>query len=285
MDAARTLVRLGAASVRIVYRRAREEMPGHADEVDAAEQEGVELILHAAPVAVLGDARVERLRVIRTEPGEPDDSGRRRPVPVPGSETDLEADVVVSAVGQRPDLSSLDALPMLTPDDAVEVDPETGATSIHGLFAGGDVTPGPKTVVHAIADGRRAAYGIDLFLAEEGQVVTPVEFVDPEGLSFFTPRQVVAEPGHRAGHRPAAERRHDHRDVVVPMSESEAREEAARCLLCAMCSSCSACTDLFGCPAFREEDGRMVIDELLCNGCGVCVAFCPNGAIREVEAR
>ena len=69
---------------------------------------------------------------------------------------------------------------------------------------------------------------------------------------------------------------------MVPLTEQEAREEAARCLLCSMCGSCSACTDRFGCPALREVDGRIVIDELLCNGCGVCMAFCPNGAIREV---
>ena len=154
-----------------------------------------------------------------------------------------------------------------------------------GVFAGGDVTPGPKTVIHAIAEGRRAAYGIDLLLAAEGKAVEPVEFLDPQGLSFFMPRNVGPEPGHRAALRPASERRQDERDVVIPLTEEEAKEEAARCLLCAMCGSCSACTDLFGCPAFREQDGRIVIDELLCSGCGVCVGFCPNGAIREVTDR
>ena len=105
---------------------------------------------------------------------------------------------------------------------------------------------------------------------------------DAGGLSFFTPRNVTEEPAHRATLRPAEERRRDEQDVVVPLTEQEAREEAARCLLCAMCRSCSACTDLFGCPALHEEDGRIVIDEKLCSGCGVCVSFCPNGAIREV---
>ena len=119
-------------------------------------------------------------------------------------------------------------------------------------------------------------------LAGEGVAVKPVDFVSPEGLEFFTPRNLAPEPAHRVTLRPAEVRRDDHRDVVVPLIEQEAREEAARCLLCAMCRSCSACTDLFGCPAFREVDGRIVIDELLCNGCGVCMSFCPNGAIREV---
>jgi NADPH-dependent glutamate synthase beta subunit-like oxidoreductase len=282
VDAARVLLRLGASSVRIVYRRGREEMPAHPEEVDAAEAEGIELITRAAPVRVLGASRVERLRTIGTEPGPPDESGRRSPVSVPGTETEFEADVIVSAVGQRPDLSCLGVDLEIAPVGSVEADPETGSTSLPGVFAGGDLTPGPKTVIHAIADGRRAAYGIDRHLAD-GRPVVPLEFVNVEGLSFFTPQNLVAEPAHRAALRPPEVRRRDHDDVVVPLTEEEAREEAARCLLCSMCGSCSACTDLFGCPAFREEDGRIVIDEMLCNGCGVCVAFCPNGAIHEAS--
>jgi len=282
IDVARTLLRLRAASVRIVYRRSREEMPAHPEEVDAAEKEGVELQTRALPVRVLGAERVEGLRWIATEPGPPDDSGRRTPVRVPGSETETGADFVVAAVGQRPDLAFLDVEPALTPDGSIEVDAETGATSIPGVFAGGDVTPGPKTVIHAIADGRRAAYGIDLRLSREGVAVEPVEFLSPEGMSFFVPRNLTEEPGHRAALRAASERARDHEDVVVPLTEHEAREEAARCLLCSMCRSCSACTELFGCPAFREVDGTIVIEQSLCNGCGVCMALCPNGAIREV---
>jgi indolepyruvate ferredoxin oxidoreductase alpha subunit len=282
LDSARTLLRLGAADVRIVYRRSREEMPAHPEEVDAAEEEGIELLTRMAPLRVLGTERVEGLVVIRTEPGPPDASGRRSPVAVPGSEIEVPGDLLVAAVGQRPDLSFLDVDLDRTTEGSLLADAETGATSMAGVFAGGDLTPGPKTVIHAIADGRRAAFGIDLGLAEEGAAVVPVESVSPEGLSFFTPRNLLEEPRQRAALRPAEERRRDHEDVVVPLTEQEAREEAARCLLCSMCRSCAACTDLFGCPAFREEEGRIVIDEALCNGCGVCVALCPNGAIHEV---
>ena len=283
VDAARVLVRLGAASVRIVYRRGRDEMPAHVEEVDAAEGEGIEILTRMEPVAVLRGERISGLRVARTEAGPPDESGRPRPVRIPDSELDLDADVVVSAVGQRPDLSMLDIQPVLTSNGSIEVNPETGATSIESVFAGGDLTPGPKTVIHAVAEGRRAAYGIDLHLAAPGTDVEPVEFLSAEGRDFFTPRNLVTEPAHRTGLRPADVRRHDHEDVVVPLDEAQAREEASRCLLCAMCRSCSACTDLFGCPAFRQENGRIVIDEALCDGCGVCVAFCPNGAIHEVS--
>jgi NADPH-dependent glutamate synthase beta subunit-like oxidoreductase len=281
LDAARTLIRHGATSVRVVYRRSREEMPAHPEEVDAAENEGIELLTRVAPVEVLGARGVEGLRVVRTEPGSPDETGRRTPVRVPGSEVDLDAEMIVSAIGQRADLSCLDVKPALDPDGSIRVDPDTGVTSMPGVFAGGDLTSGPKTVIHAIADGRRAAFGIDLCLAPKDATVQPVEFLNPEGYSFFVPRNLIAEPRHRAKLRPPEERRRDHEDVVIPLGEEEAREEAARCLLCAMCRSCSACTELFGCPAFREEEGRIVIDEALCNGCGVCVAFCPNGAIHE----
>jgi heterodisulfide reductase subunit A len=283
VDTARVLVRLGAASVRIVYRRGRDEMPAHAEEVDAAENEGIEILTRLEPVRILGAERVEGLRVAETEPGPPDADGRPRPVRVPDSETDIETDVVVSAVGQRPDLAMFDIAPALASDGSVEVDDKTGATSVTGVFAGGDLTPGPKTVIRAIADGRRAAYGIDLHLSPEDAEVEAVEFLNAEGRDFFMPRHLVSEPGHRTTLRPAELRRRDHDDVVVPLTEVEAKEEATRCLLCAMCSACSACTDLFGCPAFRQEDGRIVIDEALCDGCGVCVAFCPNGAIHEVS--
>ncbi len=282
VDAARTLVRLGASRVRIVYRRSREEMPAHPEEIDAAEEEGVELLTRVSPIRVLGTEHVEGLTVLSTEPGPVDASGRRRPVIVAGSERDLEADLVIAAVGQRPDLSCLDVDLALTEDGSIVIDFATGATSDPRVFAGGDVTPGPKTVVHAIADGRRGAYGIDLMLADEGAAVVPMDFVSAEGQIFFEPRNLEQESGHRSHLRAVEERCRDHLDVVVPLTEDEAREEAARCLLCSMCHSCSACTDLFGCPAFVEEDGRMSIDQALCNGCGVCVAFCPNGAIHEV---
>jgi len=246
VDAARTVMRLGAASVRVAYRRQRGEMPAHPEEVDAAEQEGVELLTHVAPVRVLGTQCVEGLRLIRTEPGDVDGSGRRTPVPVPSSEHEIAADLVISALGQRPDASCLDGNLALAPDGSIRVDAETGATSMPRVYAGGDLTPGPKTVIHAIADGRRAAYGIDLALARDVSAVAPLGRVEAEGLTFFAPRNLEPEPRHRAELRPPEERRRDQQDAVIPLSEEQAREEAARCLLCAMCHSCSACTELFG---------------------------------------
>ena len=228
LDAARTLVRLGASSVCILYRRSREEMPAHSEEVDAAESEGVDLLTRMLPVRVLGEERVEGLVAIRTEPGPPDESGRRSPVKVSGSEIEIASEIIVSAVGQRPDLSFLDADIGRDADGSILIDAETGATSAAGVFAGGDLTPGPKTVIHAIADGRRAAYGIDLHLAEEGSAVVPLEFMSTEDPSFFTPRNLVVEPGHKTSLRPAGERRGDHQDVVIPLGEREALGALAR---------------------------------------------------------
>jgi NADPH-dependent glutamate synthase beta subunit-like oxidoreductase len=283
MTATRSLIfRLGAGSVQIVYRRSRDEMPAHPEEVTAAVEEGLELLTKVAPLRVLGEERATGLTVIRTEPGSPDESGRRRPVPIPGSETDLEADLIVAAIGQAPELGFLDLDLKLTADHHIEIDPDTGATSMPGVFAGGDVTPGPRTVIHAVAGGRRAAYGIDLHLAGPGTTVRPVDLPVVDQPSFPVSEVVQPEPGHRTTLRPPAERSQDHYDTVIPLSEQQARQEAARCLICGTCSACSACTDLFGCPAFVEVDGRMTIDQALCAGCGVCVAFCPNGAIQEV---
>jgi len=168
MDSVRTALRLGAEHGYLIYRRSRDEMPARAEEIEHAEEEGVEIILLAAPVALLGDdrSRVNTIRCIRMVLGEPDKSGRRSPVPIEGSEFDLEVDTVVFAVGQG-------ANPLIrstTPDLPVSkrgliiVDPETGASQKPGVFAGGDIVTGGATVISAMGAGRRAARAIDEYL-------------------------------------------------------------------------------------------------------------------------
>ncbi len=168
MDSVRTALRLGASEAMIVYRRGREELPARAEEVHHAEQEGVEFRFQVAPIEVLGDEKgwVTGLRCIEMALGEPDDSGRRRPEPIPGSEFDLPCDEVVVAIGTR-------ANPLLTstaPDLKVnkwgymEVD-EHLMTSMPGVFAGGDIVRGSATVILAMGDGKRAAEAIDSYLS------------------------------------------------------------------------------------------------------------------------
>ena len=168
MDSVRTALRLGAEHAYLVYRRSRAEMPARHEEVEHAEEEGIEIMLLAAPTAITGDAqsRVTSMTCIRMELGEPDASGRRSPVPINGSEFELEVDTVVFAVGQG-------ANPLIkstTPDLPVNkwgnilADATTGATSKPGVFAGGDIVTGGATVISAMGAGRRAARAIDAYL-------------------------------------------------------------------------------------------------------------------------
>lgn len=168
MDAVRTALRLGAEHAYLVYRRSHDEMPAREEEIEHAEEEGIEFIMLAAPVEILGDerARVKAMRCIRMELGEPDASGRRSPVPIPGSEFEMQVDTVVFAVGQG-------ANPLIrstTPDlrvsrrGYIEADEKTGATFKRGVFAGGDIVTGGATVISAMGAGRRAARAIDLYL-------------------------------------------------------------------------------------------------------------------------
>jgi glutamate synthase (NADPH/NADH) small chain len=170
MDSVRTARRLGAAEARIVYRRGHEELPARAEEVHHAEQEGVQFDYLVAPTEVLGDEQgwVRGVRCVRMELGEPDASGRRRPVPVDGSEFEIACDMVVVAIGTRSN-------PLLTATSVgLEVNQwgyittdENGMTSIPGVFAGGDIVRGAATVILAMGDGKRAGAAIHAYLTGE----------------------------------------------------------------------------------------------------------------------
>lgn len=168
MDAVRTAKRLGADSATIVYRRSKVEMPARAEEVHHAEEEGIQFELLVAPVEVLGNEQgwVTGLKCIRMELGEPDDSGRRRPVPIEGSEFILECDVVVVAIGTgaNPLLTATEPDLKLNKWGYIEAD-EQGATSLPGVWAGGDIVRGSATVILAMGDGKRTAKVIDKYLA------------------------------------------------------------------------------------------------------------------------
>ena len=169
MDAARTALRLGAEEVRIVYRRSREEMPARREEIENAEEEGVIFRLLTNPVRLLGDenGNVTAMVCEKMVLGEPDASGRRKPVPVPGSEEKLAVDTVVVAIGQGPNPILLQGTTGLALNKRgyIEVDPETLMTSIPGVFAGGDIVTGAATVIAAMGAGKRAARAIDRYLS------------------------------------------------------------------------------------------------------------------------
>ena len=173
MDAARCALRLGPEKVYIVYRRTWDEMPARREEIHHAKEEGIEFHLLTAPVEILGDENgwVTGMVCQRMELGEPDASGRRRPVPIPGSEYRLDVDTVIVAIGTTPNPLVSRSTPGLqtTSWGGLIIDEETGMTSRPGVFAGGDSVTGAATVILAMGAGRRAAAGIDRYLSEGGK--------------------------------------------------------------------------------------------------------------------
>jgi glutamate synthase (NADPH/NADH) small chain len=170
MDAARTALRLGAEEVCLVYRRTKKEMPARIEEIERAEEEGVNCVILTTPVRFVGNENgwVTGMECIQMELGEPDESGRRRPVPIPGSEFIISADTVVVAIGQGPNPLLLETIKGLALNKRgyIVADPETGATNLRGVFAGGDIVTGAATVISAMGAGKRAARAIDRFFQD-----------------------------------------------------------------------------------------------------------------------
>jgi heterodisulfide reductase subunit A len=265
IDAARVSKRLGCEEVHVVYRRSREEMPAYSEEVEAALAEGIQVSYLTAPVRILGDqGKVTGLECIRTELGEPDASGRRRPVPVEGSEFVLPCDAVVPAIGQRPDADWLRKNTTIgfSRWDTVQVNPHTMQTDIPHIFAAGDAVTGPATVIEAVAAGHKAVEAMDLFikgedlsLYEEERKAQPPPGKDWAGM----PKKPETQPRARARHRKKEERLLSFAEVDLGLSEEEARREALRCLNCGVCSECMECVKV--CEA-KAIDHAMKAEEL-----------------------
>jgi NADPH-dependent glutamate synthase beta subunit-like oxidoreductase len=171
IDSARTALRLGSERVTILYRRSRKEMPANPWEIEEAEKEGVDVRYLAAPVEILGEnGKVVGMRCIRMELGKLDASGRRSPIPIKGSEFEIEADIVVPSISQEPDISFLHEGHGLEISkwNSFVVDSRTKMTNRPGIFAGGDADTGPSTVIQAIAAGHAAAEGIHEYLRKKG---------------------------------------------------------------------------------------------------------------------
>lgn len=287
IDAARSAVRLGAKSVGVFYRRSRGEMPAHPEQVQAAEEEGVKLDFLLAPTRFVANKN-GHLKAIECQSmtlGETDETGRPRPLPIADSRFTIRADTALIAIGQKPDLSLLatECRLALTPNGRIQIDHETGATSISGIFAGGDVAADPQTVIHAIAAGQRAAYGIDRYLSGEERSVPAVHFYTetlPE--TRYRPDAVAAKPRISVSTIPVAERIQNFSVAEQGFTEAEARAEADRCLACGLCANCNNCIDNFACPAFYLDGNQVMMNTELCNGCGLCADICPNDAIVEV---
>ena len=232
VDAARTAIRLGVDGVTVLYRRTRAEMPAYAEEIEAAEDEGVKIEYLAAPVRIAGDGKVIGVEYIRMSLGEFDKSGRRQPVSVAGSEFVLEADTVMPAIGQVIDAAGvLESADVQTDSSGfLMADAVTGQTNVPWIFAGGDAVSGPGTVVESIAAGERAAVGINRFLTGEEHAFwredkeTGVPFdpeADPVPYERFEPKML-----------PPADRIGNFSEICPGMPENAVSHEGQRCLRC-----------------------------------------------------
>ncbi len=246
IDCTRNLIRLGVEKVYIVYRRTRGEMPANEVEIDAAEHEGVEFLFLAAPVKVKGDddGKVTHLEYLKMELGKPDASGRRRPVPIEGSETLLETDVVITAIGQSPDVSfterSKKRLAELntTRWNTIDVDPTTLQSNIPYLFAAGDAATGPSLVVEAIGGGRRAARSIHQYVMGQ-QVNAQKKELGKDLIAetiFDQVDGVIKNTRAPMPELPVEERICSFIEVDQVLTEDSARGESNRCLSC--CLTC-----------------------------------------------
>lgn len=242
MDAARTSWRLGAETVTLLYRRSRAEMPANDIEVEEAEKEGVLYQFLAAPTRLIADenGRVKQLEYIKMELGEPDASGRRRPVPVEGSETLLDVDNVFAAIGQSADVSFVptegeNALAM-SRWKTIDGNPKTLQTNVYDVFVGGDNYTGPATAVEAIGAGRRAARAMDKLLKEEPVTAQPDEFQGPvvDRVSAEELFHLEKSPREKMNELEVDERRLNFNEVELGLTEEQARREADRCLNCGL---------------------------------------------------
>jgi heterodisulfide reductase subunit A-like polyferredoxin len=265
IDVARSAVRLGAEEVNIIYRRTRAEMPAWEEERVAAEAEGVKISYLSAPQEILTEeGNVVGLRCIRMELGEPDSSGRRRPIPVPGSEYDIDADQVIAAIGQTPDLSALEDIAGLSFSrwGTVEADTLHYATGRDGVFAGGDLQTGPWIAIGAVAAGREAAESIVRYL--DGRDMS--EGRQPVSIDQPVYRPIAEEePRIKRGEMsvlPVKERQGNFKEVELGYEEAVGRQEASRCLNCGYCCECYQCVAACGPHAVTLETHRQETERL-----------------------
>jgi NADH-quinone oxidoreductase subunit F len=237
VDSARAALRKGAREVHIFYRRERGDMPAITEEIEAAEEEGVQLHFLTAPSRILGsDGRVSKLELIRMKLGEFDRSGRRTPQPIAGSEYVVDIDMVIEAIGQRSDTSFIkDGQIQVGRGGVVTVERRTLATGRKGVFAGGDVVSGPQTVIEAIAAGQRAASSIRRYL--QGRELSPLverDGYEPIAVSSVLPSDEETKERARvkASEIDVRQRKTSFKEVSLTYNPEEAQEEASRCLRC-----------------------------------------------------
>ena len=248
IDCARTAKRLGAKEVTIVYRRSRAEMPASAEEITAAEKEGIKIEFLTTPSRFPAEnKKLAKMECVRMKLGEPDASGRPRPIPIKGSEFTTPVDTVIAALGQTPETDFVKKLGVsLSKRGTIEIDARTGVTNVEGVFAGGDVVTGPAFVIDAIAAGKKVARSINQYLngqplEAEGPVKEPEKFSQEEIED--RKRRFPSRNKMEMREEPVKARVQDFSEVALGYSLEEALEEASRCLAgqiegCIECHEC-----------------------------------------------
>jgi NADPH-dependent glutamate synthase beta subunit-like oxidoreductase/Pyruvate/2-oxoacid:ferredoxin oxidoreductase delta subunit len=273
MDVARSALRMGS-DVTVLYRRTESEMPAIQDEVKEAKEEGVEFRFLAAPIEII--ERRGTLRAItcqEMELGEPDESGRRRPVPKPGAVFEVAADSMLIAAGELPDTDVF--APLVDVKHGLIVADDFGRTSDKRFFAGGDIVTGAATVVDAVARGRSAADLIDAELTggafSPGAQKKVVSIADLNTAYFFHQKQARMP---RIG-----DARASFDEVNEGLSEDTLRSELDRCFSCGVCNSCDNCWVFCPDVAIARENGVYSVQYDYCKGCLICVEECPRAAL------
>jgi len=324
MDSARSSLRLGAKEVSIIYRRSREEMPVDPRELEEVEEEGIKVHYLTQPIRVLSrdGIRVSGVQCIRNRLGDPEQDGRRRPIPIEGTEFDIDIDLLIPAVSQSPDISFLpEEIGLeISKWDRLSVNPETFETNVRGIFAGGDFVTGPRDVIRVIADGRKAALSIHRYLSGEVFEKKPAYFTPIPEVQIDPDLEKI--PRQRMDTISIQERKALDKEVELGFSIEVALKEAVRCLQCHIftvfdrtkCILCGGCVDICPKSCFRmarldeiegdEKLSRLVQslynvslgeaqklnlasvifkDESRCIQCGLCVKRCPTGTITMEE--
>ena len=272
IDCARSALRSGAQSVKLVYRRSREEMPAIAEEIEEAVREGVQIFTHRQPIAYIGDSRVTGMILAEVDLGPAEEDGRRRPI-VSDRTVELACDMVLLALGQEKRLELLPKAAELKENRAFAGD------SALPLWFAGDCLTGDGTVAHAIGNGRRTA--LEALASLKGEAVpaekTYKSTVAPAHIRFS---HFPVIPPDRDRHQPAGVLRNNFKEVNLGLSGPG---EADRCFSCGRCTHCDTC--LVFCPdgiIFRDDE-NYAIDRAYCKGCGICVAECPRRAMEMID--